>query len=81
MGENFTVYTSRYGSPILRFLTEASFDNRQFGDIPYECCVFKIDDPTEVMVVSRYGDKDEWHANCGERAVIKKLLECRKGKV
>ena len=80
MGNSFVEYTSRYGEPILRFLTGASFEQRQFGDIPYECCVFKIDHVTNVMVVSRYGNNDDWYPNCGERAVICELLGRAAGK-
>jgi hypothetical protein len=73
-GDKFESFTSLSGEPIFRFLTGASFELRQFGDIPYECCVFKIDHVTKVMAVSRYGDKDEWHANSGERSIINELL-------
>jgi hypothetical protein len=73
-GDTFESFTSRSGEPIFRFLTGVSDAQRRLCDIPYECCVFKIDHVTEVMAVSRYGNKDEWHANCGERAIIKELL-------
>ena len=77
IGELLSEYTERYGEPILRFKPDRSRLTKlqvAFGEIPYECCVFKIDHISEVMVVVRFSDVDEWHVNFGERAVIKELL-------
>lgn len=71
---SFEFYTEHYGEPIFRALSNAAFDERMFGDVPYESCVFKLNHCSKVMVVSRYGDKNEWHANHGERFVISELL-------
>jgi len=75
MGYPLGSYESRYGKPVFRFTAEASLEDRMFGGIPYECCVFEIDHPSRFMVVSRYGEEDSWIANHGERAVIAKLLD------
>jgi hypothetical protein len=47
---------------------------RMFGDIPRALIVVKINHPSEYMVYARYGNNDEWHANAGERFVIRELL-------
>lgn len=71
---SFEFYKEHYGEPIFRALSDATFDERMFGDVPYESCVFKLNHCSKVMVVSRYGDKNEWHANYGERFVVSELL-------
>lgn len=54
---------------------EFSSDQRLFGDVPRALIIVKINHPSEYMVYARYGNADEWHANSGERFVIRELLK------
>lgn len=72
--ETIEYYIKRYGDPLLRFKTGASYDEYSLGDIPQECAVFEIKHVTKVMVVSCYGG-NRWCCNTGERVVIDELLK------
>ena len=68
-----------YGNPIIKFIPGPPIADEDKAivkhDLPKECAIFKIDDNYigGLIVYSRYGEK--WHANNGERWVIRHLLK------
>lgn len=74
-GHILQFYIDQYGSPLFREkITGLTKKERMFADIPDEVAVFKIDHPSEIMVVGKLAN-GKWLANFGDRTVIKLLLE------
>ena len=76
-GDTYDELIEFYGKPLLQFIPEplSDADKKAIGhDLPKECAVFKIDDhyPGGVIAFSRYCEL--WHANTGERWIIRHLL-------
>lgn len=70
-------YIEKYGAPLLRKeITGITKKERLNADVPDEVAVFKIDHPTDVMVVGKLAN-GRWVANFGERTVINLLLKER----